>query len=314
MVNWQAKRDAIEYAKAVPAGPGRTLLRERYWELRHKIWEGWQALPDSPIVVRVLAGIIPIVLVTGLGLSVNTLFKSEPTRSQGEELAALLKRSAAGAPKDGQRLLVVGDFTAYAMALAVDGTYNGRGVRGIGYGIFGCGIVDGAAMVSGKAVALRNDCKAWRADFTTLTEQFNPTTTVLTTGLLESFDLVVNGKTLLTQAPDTQAYLGEQLAETHRILSAKGSRLLLATIARCSPGSADPRTEWINSVWRDYAKKHPDQYSLADLDAKVCQNGRSIDASPGNPVYNDEAMTRAGARYIWEWYSELARGQSTAQS
>lgn len=302
---WQVRRDEKEMAAPTGAAD-RPLLRERYWEFRHWLWETWQSMPDWPIYGRVLAGLLPVVLITGVGVGIAQQLKSGPKLTDQQRLEKLFEQSKRGAAND-DRIFIIGDLGAYIMTSLVEGAYIAPGVRGSGRGLFTCGILDDATVIRGKQVPIRPECKPWRAEFASLSAAFEPTATFLSVGPMEAYDLVVNGQVIAAATPEHAQHLSAQLQAAYDALTTPDTTLFLPTVPTCAVGNGSGNTAAINEFFRTYTANNPEAFRLADLDEKICDNGKPVEID-GKPAYGAKGvLSEEAARYIWDWYATLAK-------
>jgi peptidoglycan/LPS O-acetylase OafA/YrhL len=247
-------------------------------------WRGWVAAPAALVVtaVALLAATAAPTAVAAVG--------SPPVRSP----AAGSTLSAGGGSTS---VAVVGDSTAWDLALGMGDKAATHGLAvhaGVG---LGCSIVDGFTADneygSTEQRSESTNCH-WRTVWPTQLQDWKPRLVVVMFGPVDTADHLIGGRWLRAGTPEWQAYYQNQLAQMDGLITANGSRMVLATVPQYhheanadqpSATFADPsRVTALNAVYRTFASAHPD-LTLYDLASQVV---------PGD-LSDGVHLTRAGA-------------------
>ena len=132
-------------------------------------------------------------------------------------------------------------------------------------------------------------------------------------GTWERYDRTVNGQRLDVGTSEWHDYFLSELEIGHDKLTAKGAPMVILT-SPCSKPTTAPdgppvpelsdarRHDAVNDVIREFAKKHPKDTALVDLDTYICVGGKYRDELSGAQLHTDGVhFTVPGATAVWQW-------------
>ncbi len=234
---------------------------------------------------------------------------ASPARIAPQTIAYLTQRRLR-APPGATRVLVAGETTAFALQAHAGDSFDGDGISSLSFGLLGCGIAAGDIVVQSTLVVRGSGCDTWPETFDAVVAAYQPAVVVLLFGDQEIFDRVVGTDVQRVGTRSWISSLSGQLDRARRILSARGARVLVATVP-CPPTSTavsvfgpavrDPRRlAAVNSVLRRYAATN--RLQLVDLAAFACPGGEPLRSRNGHVVSDSTTgLSVYGATLIWQW-------------
>lgn len=315
---WQSDREWARTGVDDPNQERPLLLRERYFAFRKRLWEFRQSIPMWPRTLQALftAGVVAVIVVAFLGVKAIVLSqRSSDSAAKGPNLSQAYADAADDADTGAKRVLVAGDASAFVLAYAAGGSYDGEGIHGVGYGTFGCGIAVGTPRIQGKDVPLPKKCANWAQQYRTVTQAYKPDLAVLMLATSEAISRTVDGQLLEYGTPELERYLIGQIDKAREALTSTGARMVVMNDLCTKSDLAGPRAivAWLNSVWAHYHTAHPD-VAIADYDSFACPDGASAVTQSGRRFLDDKGiLTEAGAPQVWGWLARefVGTGRTT---
>jgi peptidoglycan/LPS O-acetylase OafA/YrhL len=239
--------------------------------IRRARFKGWWAWLAAPAAVAATAGGLVVATITP-----TTVAAAAPPPVSPPTPAVVTAGQAGGMP-----VVVVGDSTASALAVAMTSKQSSHGLAIHDAAGAGCTIVDGftAENTYGPMQQARPapSCQ-WRTRWTQQLQQWQPKMAFLTFGADDTADHLIGRHWLRVGTPEWQAYYQNQLSQMVSLLSSGGTRVVMATMpqyqhvpTRAQPGAsfADPtRVGALNAAYRTFAASHSD-VTLDDLASQV---------------------------------------------
>jgi hypothetical protein len=156
---------------------------------------------------------------------------------------------------------------------------------------FGCGFLPGDEELDayGKWSTEKADaCRGWRSTWSSDVDAFRPDVAVFLFGPWDTLDLKVGNRLLEVGSPEWEAYALEELSHAVDVLSARGAKVMLLTSPCFKPrdlGVDAPtyvrlnpqRVDDLNDLYWEFARQHPDQVVIVDLNGFVCPEGEYAD-------------------------------------
>jgi peptidoglycan/LPS O-acetylase OafA/YrhL len=219
------------------------------------------------------------------------------------------RATPAGTP----RVLVLGEAQAVVLQHRLGNRYDDSGIRGRAFGLYGCGISPGDAVIEGR-IPRTPVCDTWPDAFRRVVDAFDPHVVALLVGDQELFDRFVDGRVLAVGTPAWQAMFFRQLDAAREIATSRGARLVILTSA-CGitpvggplrQVTGDPaRWAALNEALRDYAAARAGTTTLGDLAAYLCPEGRPLRERDGIRLSTPrDGLTAEGARAVWAWIAQ----------
>jgi peptidoglycan/LPS O-acetylase OafA/YrhL len=216
------------------------------------------------------------------------------------------------------RIVMTGDSTALTLS---DGFVQRTGDPPVllwDQSIVGCALFAGNRTFASVDTDGGTQCAPWRADRDRWLQQFDPEVVAVLSGVWETYDKVVDGRTLAFGSPEYDAWFATQLDGLVAQVSAGGARVALLT-APCNqrpealsgdklPEDQPARIDHLNDLYRAAAARHPDAAAVVDLHEHVCPRGAYAADLDGVALRADDGVhfTPAGADEIRRWlYPQL---------
>jgi hypothetical protein len=256
------------------------------------------------------------VAVVGVVFAVGTAYPGPVDESV--LTAAHYRRMVTTTPAGTDRVLVVGDETAFHLGWDQPGAVDLGGIRGAVAATVGCGISPGTPVI-GDTPFPHPTCGQWPDVFGEAVHDFDPRAVVLMLGGSELFDQRVGGQIHRTGTPSRAADLRAALERVRRLVTPH-RKLVVLSVPCADPDSTvsarwaairrDPaRVAAVNQVFRTFAEAHPDQVRYADLGTVLCPYGNPHPALADVPLRSDGVtLSRYGASAVWHWIAPVAEG------
>jgi peptidoglycan/LPS O-acetylase OafA/YrhL len=261
--------------------------------------------------VAVLALVLPGVQATS----------ATPTADAAQLPASLqrqLRTYSRTTPRGAVKVLAIGDTSAYSLGQASGGPFDVDGIRGVTYGVPGCGISDGRAVVDKALLAARPECAQWEARFQAAVSSYRPDVAMLLLGADERFDRWLGGSVAVVGSAELERSLTANLDAARQALTSGGAALVLATVPCVLLGhqdltgvaelAAEPhRVAWLNGVVLRYAQTHPG-VRVTELPDTFCREPEPVAAVDPQPLRSTATeLTPAQARSVWQALAPVAR-------
>jgi peptidoglycan/LPS O-acetylase OafA/YrhL len=215
------------------------------------------------------------------------------------------------------RLMLVGDSTAVVLA---EGQRVGfpAGWESVEYGRIGC------ALTAGRPIDVDDDqptgfydpnaCGEWVIDWTELSQQFQPSVSVVMVGAWEVLDHVVDGRRLSFPSDEWTDHVDMAIRRGAEAASAGGGRVVLlrlpcmvqptASLVNVQARNDRARVEAFNAVLDGVAT----ELTLVDtlpLDELLCPDGEPVGDINGEAIRFDGVhLTDAGTQLVWTWLGD----------
>jgi hypothetical protein len=213
--------------------------------------------------------------------------------------------------------MLVGDSTALVLALAREiGTPAGW--EATEYARLGCAITSGQPIDPGQDEAPDlydpGGCAEWFDDWSELSRQFQPTTSVVMIGAWEVLDHVADGQRFSFPSVEWTAHVETAIRRAVVAASAGGGRVMFLRLP-CMVQSTDSlvsvqarndpdRVAAFNAILETVAGELP-QVSTLRLDDLLCPGGVPIGEVDGESIRFDGVhLTGAGTSLVWTWLEE----------
>jgi peptidoglycan/LPS O-acetylase OafA/YrhL len=191
-------------------------------------------------------------------LALALVFAATPSTiaSPAVKSEAALAQARAGTPKGVRRVFVVGDQTAFD--LAVHGVFDDGSIRGAAYGGFGCDVVPGDPVIGTTRYPRSEECGQLIQTLRRLTLAYEPAIAVLILGPEEARDRFVGTEHLTAGSNAFREHILGRLDHLRAALTSKGARFAVLSV-QCDSATDVPRDRvtWLNEVLAEYARRHP---------------------------------------------------------
>ncbi|WP_161988567.1 acyltransferase family protein [Pedococcus bigeumensis] len=254
---------------------------------------------------------VPAVLVTSLVLA------TPPDPSSSRTVDGLTV-SQHVAPAGDRRVLLVGDSTAFTLAMPWSAALT-PGVTVTSSTRLGCGFARGGRLIGDQRYAQEEKCAQWPTDWADAVRDSDPELVLLMAGAWETVDHVVEGRVLKVGSQEYGDYLRTELDAASSVLTQRGARLGLVNVPcyqEPDGGMYGPdlvrqrndrtRIAWINTQYQRYAEAHPETVSVVHLETMLCdEQGRPLATIGGVAAkdvrYDGVHYTEKGAKDVWRW-------------
>jgi peptidoglycan/LPS O-acetylase OafA/YrhL len=218
------------------------------------------------------------------------------------------------APAPAPRLMLVGDSTAAVLALARPTGFP-AGWEATKYARFGCGITDGVPIDvdADDPIQLYNTsgCAEWFDDWSELSQQFQPSISVVMIGAWELFDHLIDGRRISFPSDEWKSHVDAAIRRGVEAASSGGERVVLlrlpcmdqpaAALLDAQARSDRERVEAFNAVLEAVADDL-ETVSTLPLDDLLCPGGEPIGEVDGSVIrYDGVHLTEAGTTLVWSW-------------
>ena len=184
-----------------------------------------------------------------------------------------------GAPT--QRALLLGDSVAYTLGDALTAKAADRGVTFRAVTRLGCGMTTGVALTDdGEVISWSPGCAADTTGYIERALADVQPDTVLWLSSWELSSYEENGKTYEFGTKAFDQWLTGQIDNVRSAVEASGARLVLVQIPPQAPNpmiEVKPqqavRTEHLNQLFAEYARRHPNEVAVISLADIVCPDG-----------------------------------------
>ena len=223
------------------------------------------------------------------------------------------------------RAMVTGDSVAFTL------TYGAHGVpptvEPFGRAIIGCGVVEGLAIVGGRADPIGERCDGWQQYWQEGAAERDPDVVVMVFGAWEVYDYMQDGQRLRNGTPEMAAAIRRGLESGVQAVLDVDPDVRIAMIgAPCMRpedtqlGPTNPATEradperlaWVNAQFAAFAESLGPRASYSDLGELLCPDGVFLEEIDGVEIRPDGFHYEPGSTGpTWGWLGprivELAR-------
>ncbi|MGH9244423.1 MAG: acyltransferase family protein [Acidimicrobiales bacterium] len=265
-------------------------------------------LVEQPVRLGPLRSRRPLALAaTTVALLAVVLVGTTRTAPSIETAGAL----TAGIEPGDVRVMLVGDSVAFSLGYQPESFPTGIAVEPRAQ--LGCGVARGRPVISGRAVATRDECDEWPTYWRDGIDTFEPDVAVLQVGAWEVLDHDVGGRRLEVGTTAYRDYLAKELDLALSILTRDDTPVAVLTVpcfderdpelgAAKSERNDPERVAWVNDVLRDVAGSAPGDVELIELGPYLCPKGQPRPEPDGLRYRRDGVhFTPEGARAVWEW-------------
>jgi hypothetical protein len=227
---------------------------------------------------------------------------------------------------DPTRLLLFGDSVAFTLEQNLRDDSLPFPVAEQRVGEFGCGIIDGYAVVPDSLTGPNANCADWRDDLAGVVSSLDPDVVVMVLGAWDVFDVVVDGVELDAGTAEHSARFEASLRDAVEIAAAQGAAVVLFDVpcfaepdhsvqGSTSPPRNDPaRGAALNVVIRAVAEELgatvlPYHDLLCDGDEPRLLDGEAV-RYDGVHFRWEGGVESRGGRFVWQWLGQelLDRG------
>jgi peptidoglycan/LPS O-acetylase OafA/YrhL len=228
--------------------------------------------------------------------------------------ASLGREGTVSAPT---RVMLLGDSVATSLAVGLVREGPPAGLAIWNKGGLGCGFLPADEEVDayGKWSATKAEtCQKWRSEWSSDVDTFQPDVVVFLFGPWDTLSLKVDGRLLEVGTPEWKAYALEELGHTVDVLSARGAKVMLLTSPCFKPRDLDvdgtayirlnpQAVDELNDLYREFARQHPDQVVIVDLNSYVCPEGDYTDVTIDGVHLREDGVhfTAEGADVAARW-------------
>ncbi|MBT5864392.1 MAG: acyltransferase family protein [Ilumatobacter sp.] len=217
-------------------------------------------------------------------------------------------------PAPTPRLMLVGDSTAAVLGLARPAGFP-AGWEVTEYARLGCSITDGVPIDvdADDPVQLYNTsgCAEWFDDWSELSQQFQPSVSVVMIGAWELFDHVIDGRRISFSSDEWKGHIDASIRRGVKAASSGGGRVVLlrlpcmdqpaAALLDAQARSDRERVKAFNAVLEAVAGDL-ETVSVLPLDDLLCPGGEPIGEVDGSVIrYDGVHLTEAGTTLVWSW-------------
>lgn len=212
------------------------------------------------------------------------------------------------------RFMLLGDSTALVLGLARPEELP-TGWEAVGYARLGCAITPGQIIDAGEDQVTDfydpQACSEWYADWTELSQEFEPSVSAIMVGAWEVLDHVDDGQRLSFPSDEWTDYIDAAIKRGVQAASAGGGRVALLRLP-CMEQSTDSlvsnqarndpaRIAAFNDILEDVATEQPEVFTLP-LDDLLCPNGEPIGEVDGEEIrYDGVHLSEPGTLFVWNW-------------
>jgi peptidoglycan/LPS O-acetylase OafA/YrhL len=250
--------------------------------IRRGAFRGWRvSWTFAPVAAAGVATVL--VLFTRGALS--------PVRPSAAAMPQLDATAAVDAPV---RALVLGDSMSMSLDPGLTEVGKDQDLAVWNPSILLCGFVreDAATDLFGNvSTDQAQRCEKWRQTWPSDVLAFKPDVVVMLFGVWDYRDHIVGGATLKAGTPEWDAYILSELERELGVLTSQGAKLLLVTWPCSRPevwtkigssgaeATADAlwRIDRLDTLYRQFADRHPERVRLIDLNAFACPHGTYTD-------------------------------------
>jgi peptidoglycan/LPS O-acetylase OafA/YrhL len=220
-----------------------------------------------------------------------------------------------------RRALLLGDSVAYTLGDALTAEAAKRGVTFRAITRLGCGMTTGVALTDeGDVISWSPDCAADTPGYVERALADVQPDAVLWLSSWELSSYVENGKTYEFGTKAFDQWLTGQIDRVRTAVQESGARLVLVQIPPQAPnptGEVKPeqavRTEHLNRLFTEYARRHPNEVAVVSLSDIVCPGGAPCPTVRGGIVlrpkdgghYETEGADWIAPRLVDELFSAL---------
>jgi peptidoglycan/LPS O-acetylase OafA/YrhL len=185
-----------------------------------------------------------------------------------------LTLAARTTPKGEQRVLVVGDSSAFDFAMRTGKIFDGDSIRGAVYAKDGCDLFTGKPVATSQAsLANPPGCGHLLRNIAIATHAYAPAVSVLMIGTSEARDRSTGTETLLFGSPEFRAHIVADIDRARTELTSTGARFVLLPV-QCDPSApvSAARVRWLNQRLDEYAREHRPTLYIQSEDIGRCAN------------------------------------------
>lgn len=279
-----------------------------YRFLERPIRDGRLMVPRPAFVVPSVAALVFLLVF----LSTNDAPKPIPV-AQAVGSGSWLDEQYATTPSGATRVLVAGETDALLLQQRFQNTFDGAGIRGVAYGLYGCSIAAGDIVLDSRVLPQSPGCDQWPRKFREVVNAYRPDVVVLMAGDQHVFDRRIDGQVQRVGSAAWRASMARQLDAARLALTADGARLVIATTP-CRGGGQDGlgamqadtrRVSHVNAAFRTYAAANA--LPVADFAALLCPKGQRLSERDGHVYSDGHGLTDDGARLVWGWVADEVR-------
>jgi peptidoglycan/LPS O-acetylase OafA/YrhL len=260
---------------------------------------------------------VALLLVTRGGVPVFSLSTSLSSAMPSADLISQ-PGGAGEADSAPTRVTVMGDSVALTMGQGLEREGPAWGLSVSNVAGLGCGFLPGGEEELdhyGKWSAEKADtCRKWRSTWSSDVDAFRPDVVVFLFGPWDTLDLKVGGRLLEVGTPEWEAYALNELGHAVDVLSSRGAKVMLLTSPCFKPrdlGLDAPayvrlnpeRVGVLNDLYWEFARQHPDQVVIVDLNRFVCPEGEATDVTIDGVRLREDGVhfTPEGADLVARW-------------
>jgi len=215
------------------------------------------------------------------------------------------------------RVMALGDSVALSMAWGLEREGPALGLSISNVAGLGCGFLQGDEELDsyGKwSTAKADTCREWRSAWSSQVDAFQPDVVLLLFGPWDTLDLKVGDRLLEVGTLEWEAYALKELRHTVDVLSARGGKVMLLTSPCFKPRDLGldatarvqlnpERVGELNDLYWEFARQHPDQLVIANLNRFVCPEGEYTDVTIDGIKLREDGVhfTAEGADLVARW-------------
>jgi peptidoglycan/LPS O-acetylase OafA/YrhL len=175
-------------------------------------------------------------------------------------------------------VLVLGDSVALTLGLGLQETSAQNDLVVLNRSRMGCGIIHGGDIwLDGRVSPIRDDCGEWAFAWAGAVAEFHPDVALLLIGAWDAYDRRIDGQWVAFGTPESDALLTADLQSAVDLVTARGTKLVLATVPYYDDryvvnrpdefrSAFDPwRVDHLNALIRDVANANRDRVGIIDL-------------------------------------------------
>lgn len=257
-------------------------------------------------------GVRPGGLAGSVSPDVSAVAAVSPSPPMGQHATpALAKRD----PNRPFTVSVFGDSIGWTLMHYLPST---PGFQFVDHTIIGCSLVRGTPYrYLGQTLEQKPECDTWPTRWSAEIARDQPDVALLIIGRWETVDRVNEGRWTHIGESSFNAYLAAELQRALNIFSAKGIRLMVATVpysrrgekpdGHLFPEDEPDRVDQWNAMLRNMIKQQSNAQIL-DLNRKLCPDGVYTAKVDGIQVRSDGVhLTSEGVKWLTPWLEESVR-------
>jgi hypothetical protein len=206
-------------------------------------------------------------------------------------------------------MLLVGDSTAFELALNFPAKDMSDAVDANSFTGLGCGVTPGVPLHGKRTSPPPVSCATWQADWRHAVDQTTPDLAVIMVGAWELMDHRVDGRSVRFGTPEWDALVRQGIEQAVTAVSAGETVALMNVPCMQQPADGSGVAQVRNDPERQAALNDIIQQVAAERGAKIfdlrgllCPSGEYTEQLEGVDMrYDGVHLTPEGAAVVWRW-------------